>query len=286
MRLIGVGDNVIDRYIDLNRGFPGGNALNVAVAARRAGFESAYLGALGSDSAGTAILQALRAEKVDVDRVRIVDGPNAYDVVNLIDGDRVFLKIDGDQEVSVGVSRIQLNADDLAYAAAFDVIHTGDCSMLEDQIGYLASAGPPVSFDFSVHRQLDYVEPILPHLAFACFSASDLDEGEALDLLARAVAHGPRLALATRGKKAALLYDGQRTWHQPILERPFVDTLGAGDSFIGRLLVGVFGGEDPAAALGAAAEAAAKTCTYYGAFGHGHPLEAVAADIVPSADRH
>jgi sugar/nucleoside kinase (ribokinase family) len=287
MRLIGIGDNVIDRYIDLDRGFPGGNPLNVAVAARRAGCESAYLGALGTDAAGTAILEALRAEGVEVDRVRIVEGRNAYDVVNLVDGDRVFLKIDSDQEVLggevfVGVSRFQLDADDLGYAATFDLIHTGCYSMLEDQIGYLASAGPPVSFDFSNRREPGYVEPILPHLAFASFSASDLSEGEALDLLAQAVANGPEFALATRGEEGALLHDGRRTWRQPILERAIVDTLGAGDSFIARVLVGVFGKEDPPTALAAAAEAAATTCTYYGAFGHGRPLAIVAPDIGPS----
>ena len=41
MRLAGVGDNVVDRYRDLGLMFPGGQALNVAVHARRIGIESA-----------------------------------------------------------------------------------------------------------------------------------------------------------------------------------------------------------------------------------------------------
>ena len=265
MRILGVGDNVVDRYVDLGRMFPGGNALNVAVAASRAGAQAAYVGALGTDPAGDLVLAALHAESVDVTRVRRVAGPNAYADVTVVDGDRVF--VGGNPTVS----RFRLDADDLSYAATFDLVHTGDCSMLEDQVADLA-VRTPVSFDFSVHREAAYLAPLLPHVMVACFSASDLGEQATLDLLAGAVARGPRLALATRGAAPALVFDGQRTWRQPVIASSVVDTLGAGDSFIGRVLVGVMAGEDPAVFLSAAAEAAARTCGKYGAFGHGRPF--------------
>jgi sugar/nucleoside kinase (ribokinase family) len=265
MRFLGAGDNVVDRYHDLGTMFPGGNALNVAVAVARAGVPAAYIGAVGTDRAADVVLSGLRAEDVDVSRVRVEDGPNAYADVTLVDGDRVFIGSDH------GVSRFVLDADDLAWAATFDLIHTGDCSMLEDQIADLAAAAP-LAFDFSTHREPEYLAPILPHLAIACFSASDLDEDASLEILARAVAAGPRLALATRGTRPALLFDGRLTWRQPVVEGSVVDTLGAGDSFIGRFLVGVMRREDPAVTLHAAAEAAAATCGSYGAFGHGSPL--------------
>jgi sugar/nucleoside kinase (ribokinase family) len=265
MRLLGVGDNVVDRYADLGRMFPGGNALNVAVAAARAGAHAAYLGALGTDPAGDLVLSALLAEGVDVQRVRRVEGPNAHADVTVVDGDRVF--VGG----HTSVSRFRLDVDDLAYAATFDLVHTGDCSMLEDQVADLAGRAR-LAFDFSTRREAAYIEPILPHLSVACFSASDLDEEAALDLLAGAVARGPRFALATRGTLPALLHDGHRTWRQPVIGESVVDTLGAGDSFIGRVLVGVMAGEDPAVFLSAAAEAAARTCGDYGAFGHSRPL--------------
>jgi len=265
MRLLGAGDNVVDRYRDLGRMFPGGNALNVAVAAARAGARAAYLGAVGTDRAGDVVLTGLRAEGVDTSRARVTEGPNAYADVTLVEGDRVFVGSD------IGVSRFRLDADDLAYAATFDLVHTGDCSMLEEQIADLGAA-TRLSFDFSIHRGPAYIEPILPHLEIACFSATDLDEAAALGLLADAVARGPRLALATRGTAPALLHDGRRTWRQRVVPTTVVDTLGAGDSFIGRFLVGVIAGEDPADALKAAALAAAATCGHYGAFGHGSPL--------------
>jgi fructoselysine 6-kinase len=265
MRLLGAGDNVVDRYRDLDLMFPGGNALNVAVAAARAGAEAAYLGAVGTDRAGEVVLAGLRAEGVDVSRVRVVAGPNAHADVTLVEGDRVFVGS------GVGVSRFALDPVDLDWASTFDLVHTGDCSMLEDQVADLAGVAP-ISFDFSVQHDPTYIDPLLPHLAIACFSASGLPEEAALDLLAAAVARGPRLALATRGTAPAILHDGRRTWHQAVVPTTVVDTLGAGDSFIGRFLVGVVAGEDPAVTLEAAARAAAVTGGSYGAFGHGSPL--------------
>jgi fructoselysine 6-kinase len=265
MKLLGAGDNVVDRYHDLGLMFPGGNALNVAVAAARAGAEAAYIGAVGTDRAGHVVLAGLRAEGIDVSHVRVVDGPNASADVTLVEGDRVFVGSD------VGVSRFRLDADDLAWAGTFDLVHTGDCSMLEDQVADLAAVAP-VAFDFSIHRDPAYLGPILPHLEIACFSATDLDEAAALGLLTRAVAQGPRLALATRGTRPALLYDGRRTWRQPAVTTSVVDTLGAGDSFIGRFLAGYVAGDDPAVTLEAAARAAAATCGSHGAFGRGSPL--------------
>jgi fructoselysine 6-kinase len=265
MRLLGVGDNVVDRYRDLGLMFPGGNALNVAVAAKRTGEDAAYLGVLGTDRAGETVLAGLRAEGLELDRLRVVEGPNAYAEVEVVAGDRVFV---GSGE---GVSRFRLDEADLAYAATFDLVHTGDCSMLEDQVAGLAGRAP-VSFDFSVNREPAYIEPLLPHVAIACFSASDLDDEAAMDFMAGVTGRGPRLVLATRGTAPALLHDGRRTWRQPVLPSEIVDTLGAGDSFIGRFLVGCMRDEDPPATLPAAAHAAARTCGHYGAFGHGVPV--------------
>ncbi len=111
MRLLGAGDNVVDRYRDLGLMYPGGNALNVAVAAARGGAAAAYVGAVGTDRAGDVVLAGLRAEGIDVSRVRVVEGPNAYADVMLVEGDRVFIGADPT------ISRFRLDADDLAFAS-------------------------------------------------------------------------------------------------------------------------------------------------------------------------
>ena len=128
-----VGDNVADVYPSLGCLFPGGNALNVAVAARRAGVSAAYLGAIGTDGPGRAIKAALDDEGVSTDRLRIIEGPNAYSVVELDGGDRRFVAYD------LGVSRFTLEDADLDYLAEFDCVHSGARSGTEDQLREMAS---------------------------------------------------------------------------------------------------------------------------------------------------
>ena len=262
MKLAGVGDNVVDRYWDLGTMFPGGQALNVAVYAQRFGIDAAYVGVLGDDVAGRHILSAMQAERLDIAQVRVVPGPSGFAEVAVIDGNRVF--VGG----GAGVSKFRLDDADVAYLASFDLIHSSESSYLEDQLGLLAGVAP-LSFDFSERRDPAYVEPLLAHVTIAEFSLSDLDDAEAEAWLERIHGLGPRLVLATRGPGGAVLYDGQTFWRQAAVETELIDTLGAGDAFIARFLVGVLRAEPFAEALSAAATAAAATCGAYGAFGYG-----------------
>jgi fructoselysine 6-kinase len=262
MKLAGVGDNVVDRYRQLGTMFPGGQALNVAVYARRFGIESAYLGAIGDDVAGRHVLSAMRAEHLDLERLRIVPGPNAHAEVILRAGNREFTGGDA------GVSAFRLEPADLTYLAGFDLLHSSESSYLEDQVGLLASVRP-LSFDFSVRRDPAYLEPLLPHVTFAQFSLSDLDAAAAEAWLRGVHARGPRVVLATLGVRGALLFDGGRLWSQPAVPTEVIDTLGAGDAFIARVLVGIVRDEPYDVSLQEAAVAAASTCGAYGAFGYG-----------------
>ena len=54
--------------------------------------------------------------------------PNAYADVRIVAGNRVFGGADA------GISRFTVGPADLEAAAAFDIVHTGECSMLEGQL--------------------------------------------------------------------------------------------------------------------------------------------------------
>lgn len=263
IRILGAGDNVVDRYPALGLYFPGGNALNVAVAAKRAGANTAYLGVVGDDEAGRVVLDALRSEGVSTERVRVAHGPNAWADVVLDGGDRVF--VDG----SVEVSPFRMTDEDLAYAATFDLVHTCAGGFLEEDLSAIGRVAA-VSFDFKSHRDPAYLDPLLGTVRVASFSASDLAEDETIGLLEHATGSGAEVAVATRGRGGALALDHGRLRFQPSVATHVVDTLGAGDSFIARFLVGYLGGEDRGTTLAAAAEEAARTCASYGAFGYGH----------------
>ena len=125
MKLLGLGDNVFDAYLFRDELYPGGNAANVSVLARRIGAEyTGYLGVLADDPPGRHFLAALREESVEVSRVRIGVGKSACNYIVLDDhGDRTFSGNNGKETVQ-NLFSLHLTPQDLAYAAAFDVIHT------------------------------------------------------------------------------------------------------------------------------------------------------------------
>ena len=51
LRVLGLGDNVVDKYMHIRTMYPGGNALNFAVYAKMFGIEAGYLGVFGDDEA-------------------------------------------------------------------------------------------------------------------------------------------------------------------------------------------------------------------------------------------
>jgi sugar/nucleoside kinase (ribokinase family) len=258
--VLAVGDNVVDCYPDLGVMFPGGNAVNVAVHARRAGADSAYLGAVGTDAAGGLVRNGLVAEDVDTSLPRTVEGPNAYAIVRVVEGNRVF------EVADAGVSKFRVTDADLERVAAADVVHTGECSMVEADLPRLAQAARLLSFDFS-ERPWEYVEEHAPLVSVAVLSATSVDEDPVV-LARRVAALGPRMVAVTQGPGGATLLADGRVYRAPAGSGPIVDTLGAGDAFIARLLVGLVEGEELQALLPAATSYATASCAEHGAFGH------------------
>jgi len=267
IQVIGVGDNTVDRYLDLEMTYPGGNAVNVAVLAHRYGHPASYIGWLGDDAHGRLILNALCSEGIDTSRCRVVHGPNACSDVSLVDGDRVFGTFDP------GVcAQIALSDEDLRTVSQHDVTHTSIYSHIERDLERLSGASQYLSFDFADRWDRAYLSSLLPCVDFALVSYPGRPGSETEDLMRWIQAQGPKLVLATQGKEGAMIYDGGQAYHQDVVETEVVDTLGAGDAFAARFLVEHLNGAPIPVALEAAAESAAETCGYYGAFGHGTPF--------------
>jgi fructoselysine 6-kinase len=264
MSIACTGDNVIDIYLGSDQGYPGGNAVNVAVAACRSGVPSAYVGAVGQDGFGAVLRQALAGEGVATDHLRVLPGTTAWCEVRVIDGDREFVNADE------GVSRITLTDSDLDYLAGFSVVHTGDNSMLEAQVASIA-ARTRVSFDFG-ERPRDYVDQLIEHVWCACFSASHLPADEATALADEMAALGPELVIVSEGARGAqLVIDGTR-FRSASHASDVVDSLGAGDALIGGALAGLVSGSSPQNALATGIRLAARTVSDLGAFGYGFDM--------------
>jgi fructoselysine 6-kinase len=268
LRVIGVGDNAVDKYLDTNKMYPGGNTTNYSVFAKRAGCDVSYIGWLSSGREGKFVLDCLHAEGVDTSHCRVVEGANAYCLVKLEGTDRVFVHWD----MGVG-KQIKLNDDDLAYIRQFDLTHSSFYSYTEPELPNLREASKTLSFDFSNDWNKDYLSKMLPYvdLAFLSYSKGSAEETE--DLLRWVCGQGARVAVATQGTRGATAFDGQKLYHQPIVPVKVVDTLGAGDAFGARFGIAYLSGVGIETALAQAAQMAAEVCTYFSAWNHETTIE-------------
>jgi len=266
--VIGVGDNTVDRYLHLGKMFPGGNAVNVAVHARRMGCRAAYLGWLADDPHGQLVRDALIQEDVDISHSRLVDGEGAYCEITLKDGDRVF------GEFSEGAcGQINLNQDDLNFISEFDLVHTSVYSHLDDQLDLLAKHAEMLSYDFSQEWDMPSLKRTLPLIDIALISNPLVSVIPNEELINYAADRGTAKLLITNGEEGAVFFDGKSVFKQGIIKiTNVVDTLGAGDAFAASFMVDYLSGRTPQVALENAAHVASGACTYYGAFGRGAPI--------------
>lgn len=271
MKLIAIGDNVTDCYVEEGVYFPGGNAVNVAVNCKRNGAEKVnYIGVFGNDDRADYIKECLTREGVTCDRSRKVYAHTAQPQVYLRDGDRVFAH--GPRESCQHLFAIKLVKEDIDVIREYDICHTGCFSNLEYELSQLQKLCQ-LSFDFSDRREEEYLKRICPYLTFGFFSGSELTEAACESFLRHVYTLGTKIVGITRGSKGALFYDGERLYRQGIRKVEVVDTMGAGDSFIAGFLTAYGDGRPMEEALDYAAERSALTCTIRGGFGYPHPMK-------------
>lgn len=284
MRVIGIGDNVCDKYEHLNTMFPGGQALNFAVYAKMLGADSSYMGVFGNDAVAAHVIHTLDEMGVEHGRCRQYEGENGCARVTLVDGDRIFL---GSNKGGIAKEKpLDLTEEDIEYIKEFSIIHTSNNSHFDEQLAKAAATGVPLSYDFSGQwTDEDRVDRVAPYVSYAFLSCGSVTSEEAQDICRKMYGRGCRMIIATRGSYGAMLFDGECFYEQPPKLVEAVDTLGAGDSFATAFLLsfieslqkepeqmkerGVFYRDELKKAMERGAEFASKTCLVRGAFGHG-----------------
>lgn len=297
MRVLGFGDNIVDRFVDRGIDYPGGNSVNVAVYADRLGVEAAYLGVFGDDDLGGFLRASIAAQGVSVDRCAVRRGETGVSTLRVDDGDRVFLGWNGGG-VTVREPLV-LDGELLDYASSFDLVHSSVYSRSESELPKLRTL---VSFDLSSeeeYRAPSYLDRVCPHADLVLLSCSHLDEAATRALLADAVRRGAGLALATRGVEGAIAHDGRVTVSaaaRPVEQEKVVDTMGCGDAFLAGFAVSLLRGGWTAGvrpsgslierALHDGADSAYEQCFVEGAFGYGRPVDRPAvASMWPGSER-
>jgi ribokinase len=264
---------------------PGGKGANQAVAAARLGAEVRMVGCVGDDDFGRRLLAALRAEGIDADAVRTVTSVPTGLAMIAVDqaGENLIIVAPGanhqvgpadvDKAAASNHNILVISAEIPAPAIAQALAQTPGRKILN-----LAPAPDKAAELVATAREhLDWLvvneseaAAVLGHpvsgLANAKKAATEL------------TAKGPRHAVVTAGAHGAALAgpDGAHTIEG--FKVTAVDTVGAGDTFVGALAVALAAGVPPPEALRAAAAAGATAVTRYGAqTGMPRPADIVAA---------
>ena len=260
MKVVTVGDNCIDDYINLGKATPGGNPVNVAVYLKRMGAEAAYVGVVGDDAHGELMMKAVRGKGVDVSMLHTAHGKTAVTEVEMNGNDRVF----GDYYEGV-LEHFTLTEEDKKFITAHELVHTGIWGKVDKDYQYFKAAGMRTSFDFADKLDSDLIEKTLPYIDYAFFSHTKEDEF-IKDYLIKAHKMGAKVAIATLGENGSLAYDGKEFFHEGVQQVEVVDTMGAGDSYIAGFIYGVLKGESIPISMKLGTLEAAKTIAYFGAW--------------------
>lgn len=243
-----MGDNCIDEYPRLGRGYPTGNVVDTGLNLRRLGAQVSILSTTGSDEAGSRMRETLSSEGLDVTRLKTGEGATAVTIMDMDGLDRVH----GDYSEGV-LATMTFDEDDIAFAASYDIVHTALWGKAESALPRLKELGATVSFDYADRLSHPLVESTLPFVDYGFFSyhegRNDFIEGFLRDKVAR----GMRLAVATFGEDGSLCWDGNRFHACGIVPAKVVNTVGAGDAYIAGFLFGILSGQpvDGSMALGA-----------------------------------
>lgn len=280
IKVLGLGDNVVDKYEHIKTMYPGGNALNFAVFAKKIGAISAFLGAFGSDIEADHVVDSIKIMEVEISHSKFYEGENGCARVTLKDGDRVFLGSN-----RCGVLRscgLNLTEEDYGYIKEFDLVHSGLYGFSEKELKKVKEMGVSISYDFSEDYTEEKLNELLPIVDYAFFSCSNLKIDEMLNLMLRTKDEGCKIVLCTRGSEGAYLFDGKKFYKQEPKLVKAIDTMAAGDSFITCFMVNYLNktiedniNEETVIkdSLKEAAEFSSKQCLIDGSFGFGKQYE-------------
>ena len=265
MKVLGVGDNCIDDYVELEKKYPGGNALNLVVyASRHSDVEGDYIGVVGTDENGEYILNEIKKQGLATDKIMVKKGENSVTTILIRDGDRVFDDyIEGVQENEV------LPYENIPITENYDLIHFTVWGFGREHIKRLKeSTNTLLSCDFS-GQLYDPRTEIMSYLDVSFFSGSKLvEDGEDPEKMLRELKKKtPGIVVMTLGKHGSLVHDGETVFRGEALSVEVVDTLGAGDCFIANFLVSRIKGDTIPESIKKGHQTAREICKRLGGWG-------------------
>ncbi|RCW41552.1 MULTISPECIES: fructoselysine 6-kinase [unclassified Halanaerobium] len=260
MKLAAVGDNCIDKYINTNELFPGGNPVNVAVYFSRLNGNSSYIGVIGNDKYGNFLKNSLKKENVNITHLKQLKGKTAVTEVKLINGERIL----GDYNEGV-FTKFELKKEDLNFILGHDLVHSGFWGKTDKYLQYFHNNGLDISFDFANKLENNILEKIIKYIKYAFFSYQK-DDDFIRSYMKKIHLKGANYVIVTLGENGSILYNGYDFLKYGIIKTNVVDTMGAGDAFIAGFLKAKMEEKTDLEAMELGTKNAAKNISHKGAW--------------------
>jgi sugar/nucleoside kinase (ribokinase family) len=230
----------------------GGGATNAAVTFGRLGFSTAVVSAVGNDANGQAIIEALRAEKIDAKFIQKVAGElTGFSLIMLAgSGERTVLVHRGASE-NISIRRVPWNS----IAAKWFYVSSlgGDLRLLAKILAKAKRCGARVAWNpggKELKKGLAVLRPLISKV-----DVFNLNAEEAMLLLGMSrknlAAMGGALkgipkmfAVITDGLNGSYAASGTEGWHSGVIDVPRVNVTGAGDAFGSGLVAGLMRKDD------------------------------------------
>ena len=235
----------------------GGKGVNQAVACARMGARTAFVGCVGNDDAGMFLRGVLENEGIDTTMLRVVDMPTGRAFINVDGrGENVIVVVSG-ANTQVGVAQkplvlptshvllMQLEIPLETVAAALNAARkNGSVTVLN-----------PAPYKSLTGEILSLVDVIVPNEteSAACGGTKVLLDS------------GVKAVVTTLGEKGAQIATGSTSSDVAPYKVVAIDTVGAGDAFIGALSAELARGLTIADAAAVGAVAGALATTVHGA---------------------
>lgn len=266
LRLVVVGEAVVDivhRADDVVDEAPGGSPANTALTLGRLGRRPTLITRLAEDDWGARVRRWLEESDVEVDAVPAPRTPTAAAHVDA----NGAASYDFDLEWDLGADIARLEA----LVGAADVVHVGSiAAVLEPGADHVAAlvrsvrGRAIVTYDPNIRPSLvDDPDRVRQRVA-ALVELSDVVKASDEDLrwlhtgrdlveVARDwVARGPRLVVVTLGSDGAIGVTADDVVAVPAVVTSVIDTVGAGDTFMGVLIDSIAGSDELRASLSTA----------------------------------
>lgn len=257
---------------------PGGQAATAAVACRRWGLQSRYVGKIGDDAAGRLQRDEFAHEGVEAHLIEVPDCASqlAFIIVDQETGERTILWQRDD--------RLDLRPEELPreWIRGARLVHVDGhpCAPAAAAARWAREAGVTVTADLDniysgVEELLEHVDFMIGSRDFPERLLGIADLFESLPEITRRF--GCRVAGATLGRDGVLAWDGAHFHYCPAFRVDTVDTTGAGDIFHAGFAYSLLRGDTLPVILEFSCAAAGLNCTALGARGGIHPVSEIEA---------